>query len=272
MACSAAGASIGTLAPADPPSASGRGDNGSESPPILWECWYIEAMAYTAGDYLIQTRMTAISGLPQDTVVNDFAVKFDADPGDLDLAEAMGAVGDFFRLGATVNDRVGSYISEWIDRAATHSIAAYQIVAGSIGSPRMEIDWLGPVTSGSSTSMPTELAGCLSFHGDLTGLVEESGATRPKARRRGRLFIGPLNGLAIDEHLADARLASLFTLALRANANVMGDHLETLSASWAVWSRANATLYPVVGGWTDNAPDIQRRRGVSPTARTVFTR
>lgn len=228
-------------------------------------------MPYTAGDYLIQTRMSAASLLPQDTIVNDFAFRRAAGaPSDAQLDQLMFYVGEFFRAGEVAADRVGHYISEWISREVTHEIAAYKIQAGNLGSPARTMDWLGPVASGTQTSMPPEVAAVVSFHGNLTGVQEEAGATRPRARRRGRIFVGPLNGLAIDEHLPDARLAAFFTGVLRSQCVDLADNVAALGWSWSVWSRANAELYPVVGGWTDNAPDTQRRRGVQPTARVVF--
>jgi hypothetical protein len=37
-----------------------------------------------------------------------------------------------------------------------------------------------------------------------------------------------------------------------------------------VWSRADAEVYPVVGGFMDNRIDTQRRRAVKASVRTTF--
>lgn len=225
---------------------------------------------YTTRDFLIQTRMTVQSGLPADEIVNDFAVRFIDNPTQAELTQVMSDVGNFFSAGAVQNDRVGTWISGWVNRGATHRIAAYQIVDGPLGSPEFEMNWLGPSANADPNSLPQELAACLSFHADLTGYPEEAGPTHPKARRRGRIYVGPLTSTAVDTGQFAARLAGPFTLALRARGGQMGRDILSHGAEWCVWSRAAQDLYPVVAGWTDDAPDTQRRRGVAPTARIVF--
>jgi hypothetical protein len=229
-------------------------------------------MPYTEGDFLIRTVMSTTSGLPEDKVINDFAVRFDGGaPTAPELDTVMGIVGDFFRGANLSADTVGTYISDDVSRAATHLVQAYHITAGPLGSPAAEIDWLGPTTEAGSQSLPREVCGVLSFHGNLTGIPEEAGATRPKSRRRGRIFVGPLCTNAVSLGDNPPVLAPAFTQALRMHATAMYDALAAELCTWSVWSRANAELYPVVAGWTDNAPDIQRRRGQAPTLRTVFT-
>jgi hypothetical protein len=229
-------------------------------------------MAYTNADFLIRTVMSTTSGLPEDVIVNDFAVHLPAlSPDASEVEAAMDAVGDFFRGTNLSADTVGTYISDDVSRAATHTIQAYQIVAGPLGSPFLEKDWLGPTTEAGSESMPREVCGVLSFHADLTGISEEVGATRPKARRRGRIFVGPLGKNAISVSDNPPVLAPAFTNAMRLHAVQLFDDLLAVGWDWCVWSRADQTLRKVVAGWTDNAPDVQRRRGQAPTLRTVYT-
>jgi hypothetical protein len=231
-------------------------------------------MAYTLGDYLIQARMTSTSGLPEDVVINDFALHFVAPPSTPELEEAMNIVGEFYRQGATAADRVGSYIGSGVDRGATHELAAYQIVSGPLGSPVLTVDWLGPVAPLTAENLPLEVAACLSFHGTLTGVMEEElDGDRPRARRRGRIYVGPLTTDAVDVTQFQPKLTAAFTAALRSNATNLADALQaaTQPAEWSVWSRRDVVLHEVVGGWTDNAPDTQRRRGQAPSSRTVFT-
>lgn len=217
--------------------------------------------------------MSSVTGLVEDEVINDWAFHCSAGvPDGADLESLMGIVGDFFRKGTLAVDKVGDGISPVINRAATHKIQAYKITAAGLGSPLLEIDWLGPATSGATRALPNEVAAVLSFHADLTGIQEEAGATHPKARRRGRVFIGPLNENAVNLTAYPVRVYPTFATALRANANVMADDASALGAVWSVWSRKDQVLREVVAGWTDNAVDIQRRRGEAPTARVVFTR
>lgn len=226
-------------------------------------------MAYSTGDVLVRAEMEAYSGLLEDRVMNDFAFKLDGGVvNSTTIAAAFDAVDDFYRVATSTGNAVGKFISRFVNRSATHSLKMYAISAGPLGSPIANIDWLGPVTPAETTGLPTEVAGVLSFHADTTNVLEESGATRPAARRRGRIFVGPLIPGAMDMTAPPFMLSeSTFLQTLRAAAVTLMDRTDV---TWCVWSRADAVLRPVVGGWTDNAPDTQRRRGADATARVTW--
>lgn len=228
-------------------------------------------MAYTAGDVLVRAVMSAASGLPEDQVINDFAFQATGAPTSGDVDSMFAAVDGFYRDNSSLGTALGSYISNQINRAATHELQAYHIVAGPLGSPFRTDPWLGPVTARSTPGLPTEVAGVLSFHADLTGELEVVGATHPKARRRGRVFIGPLVNEAVTNDTPPYYLSSAFLLHAREAGTRMLDESTTDDVPWCVWSRADATLRPVVGGWTDNAPDTQRRRGTAAGARVTWS-
>lgn len=228
-------------------------------------------MAYTPGSVLVRAVMTSVTGLVEDQIVNDFAFE----GGDvLDAAERSAIfsnVDRFYREPGTLLVSVGHYISRAISRAATHRLDMYQISAGGLGSPIDSIPWLGPDDPGNDQGVPTECAAVLSFHADFAGAVEEAaGGSRPKARRRGRLFIGPLHLNAVQSGTPPFRIHPDFLLTLREAGNRLIAESGANLTPWSVWSRVDATLRPVVGGWTDDAPDTQRRRGVNPTGRTVW--
>lgn len=231
-------------------------------------------MAYNAGDTLVRAVMTSSTGLVADECINDFAFGWTGggSPADSDYDNLFSAVSEFYRTVTSSGNAVSYYISDAINRSATHELQAYAIAAGPLGSPVYTDDWLGPSTTGNAEGLPTECAGVLSFHGDLTGVLEESGATRPRARRRGRIYVGPLNASAKYATTPPYMLTTTFMTTLNAAANIMGDAALADDWVWSVWSRANATLYPVVGGWTENAPDTLRRRGPKSSSRTAFTR
>jgi hypothetical protein len=114
----------------------------------------------------------------------------------------------------------------------------------------------------SGNAIPQELAVCLSFQGDRA-------AGLPQARRRGRIYIGPLDSTAMTN---DRPAAGLLT--------ALANAAQTLSASvdaigggsyWAVWSQVDQDAVPLADGWIDNAFDVQRRRGLLATSRTTFT-
>jgi hypothetical protein len=229
-------------------------------------------MAYTSGSALVRAVMSAASGLPADAVINDFAFQKSSALTAGDWTTMFDLVDDFYNVTQASGASVGQHISNQIDRGATHELQGYVITAPPIGSPAATINWLGPVTNGGATGLPTEVAGVLSFHADLTGIAEEAGATRPRARRRGRVYIGPLIAGAVDNVTPPYFLKESTFLATLRQAAVA---LETASGAaglpWSVWSRSDATLRPVVGGWTDNAPDTQRRRGAAASTRVTWS-
>jgi hypothetical protein len=122
---------------------------------------------------------------------------------------------------------------------------------------------LGAAVDG--TRLPGEVAVVLSFHSLLTDVPEEVGATRPGARHRGRIYFGPLNTASLD--------ASTATVEPATNAALRGAALSFMAlttAPWSQWSRADAVMRTITGGYVDNAFDTQRRRGIAATARTTF--
>lgn len=228
-------------------------------------------MPITDLDFQVRAVMTSVTGLPEDVTVNTFAFRFDnggADPQSADFDALHGHVGDFYRIGAVPNDQVGTYIGTSVDRGATHLIQTVSALTG--GSPIHETSWLGPVAAGGASNLPTEVAGCLSFHADLVGIPEQVGGERPRANRRGRIYVGPLRNHAVDGAQAHPVLSTSFRLAMSSNAVDLADNAAADNWVWCVWSRESAEFYPVVGGWTDDAPDTQRRRGQDVAQRSTW--
>ena len=228
-------------------------------------------MATTGADILVRAVMQGSTGLPADTYVNDFAFHHDSGvaPTDLELLDLFGAVDAFYNFVTTTTNSVAKYIGEAVSRAVTHEMEFFNIF--TMGSPRLIEPWLGPGAPGTTgVNEPTEVSGVLSFHADLTGVQEEVVSTRPRARRRGRVYVGPLTRDAILFTAAQPVLQSGFTQTLREAALEMADVASTAGFTWSVWSRADDILRPVVAGWTDNAPDTQRRRGSASTSRVTF--
>ena len=112
------------------------------------------------------------------------------------------------------------------------------------------------------TALPREVAACLSFQG-----ARAAGA--PQARRRGRVYLGPLSTNALTGEL----IATGMLTAVASAANTLRTAIPAIAADcwWGVWSHAESHLVPIVDGWVDNAPDTQRRRGVKASSRTTFS-
>jgi len=113
--------------------------------------------------------------------------------------------------------------------------------------------------------LPTEVAVCLSVHG-----VFESG--QPKARRRGRVYLGPLGvGTLNDAGGGKTAVEPTFLTDMLDAYEAAWAGLTTAGLSHAVWSSADNEAYPVVEAWMDNAFDTQRRRGIIATSRETRT-
>jgi hypothetical protein len=96
-------------------------------------------------------------------------------------------------------------------------------------------------------------------------------AQRSLPRQRGRIYVGPLNGSAMEDTGGDARVTPQCRSDLAAAFKRLGAFEDALA--WAVFSRKdNEARGPIGGGWVDNAFDTQRRRGRDASVRTSWVR
>lgn len=131
-------------------------------------------------------------------------------------------------------------------------------------------DWPNNTTP----AMPSEVAICLSFRGNL-----ESG--QPAARRKGRIFIGPLNTSVLQADTnGTARVhAELQQTFVNAAQRLQAD-AQTAGFNWIVFSPTSVAAeqpsggdfgeFEVTSAWVDNAFDTQRRRGVNAGSRVTL--
>jgi hypothetical protein len=133
----------------------------------------------------------------------------------------------------------------------------------------------GLTTAGSGTiDLPAECAIALSFRGDVAGLQEEAGLIRPKSRRRGRVFLGPLVALTSAKEAVTNR------------ANVGNDERTLIVNSYLfnlleaingparvvhhiVYSPTSNQVTPVTLVHVDDAFDTIRSRGEKSVLRSV---
>lgn len=113
-----------------------------------------------------------------------------------------------------------------------------------------------------TSNLASEVSLTLSFSSDVISGV-------PAARRRGRLFLGPL-----ASSVNDATSGRPITAAVTEISNAAGV-LQTASANaagwgWEIYSRTDLIGRDVLRGYVDNAFDTQRRRGLRPTTRTLW--
>lgn len=124
---------------------------------------------------------------------------------------------------------------------------------------------------GSGQSLPAEVALCMSYQGDRV-----AGANQ--ARRRGRLYFGPLDG----DYNTTVNFVTRPTSSIITGIRDAGLALMTASAAagftWSVYSptifastgELNAAYTEITNGWVDNSFDTQRRRGPDSTTRTTW--
>lgn len=119
--------------------------------------------------------------------------------------------------------------------------------------------------SPSAINMPEEVAMTLSFQAEPI-----SGGNQ--ARRRGRIYLGPLTIAATTQSTGAA-----FTTWAAANRTTVANALAAMAnpatnvAVWQVYSETDNLAHPVASGWIDVQPDTQRRRGHKVSGRTTWT-
>lgn len=234
-------------------------------------------------------HLVSETGLPEDEVVNTF---YFAEPdrpftsGDrVNVASAL--IDAYTSNPAGFSVSPSSQLGPQITRDANaHRIEVYEQNALPLartarnspfwGSPKyieqFSIDAPAVVGDG----LPSECSAVLSFHGNLTDVPEEApdagdagtAPDRPRARRRGRIYFGPLLAATVFMDNGVPRFGSPGLLAAM-GARLVASGLS-MNLRWSIYSDQDRTFYPVLGGWCDNAFDIQRRRGEEATVRSTF--
>lgn len=214
-----------------------------------------------------QVQLWPDSGLPEDIATNTWHFLGSEADASANLVaildefynEYQGSGGSLGR----VCDLIGASVTP-----ASCRIKAYNL---SDAKPRVPfLDAAFPLDATSGTQMPREVALCLSYRA-----AQVSGAAM--ARRRGRVYIGPLTDNTDDFPLTgnDRRPSSNVQNLLCAAAASMQDAAFVESLIWVVYSpttnpsgSGESGVAPVVNVWVDNAMDTQRRRGAAATSRT----
>jgi hypothetical protein len=193
------------------------------------------------------------SGIPEDAAVNTFHLSKVTPISSPDWTTIVAAWATFMgsiksNFPATVN-------------GPGHGFKAYDLASPEPRAPVLDTTWsLGTAPTGDP--LPSEVALCVSFEG-------ERSSGNPQARRRGRMYFGPMNTGSMNSGTgrpADSRRDAACT-ALK----TFIDACSALTVDFIVWSRANEQPVLVKHIWADNAYDTQRRRGLVPTGRYNIT-
>lgn len=128
------------------------------------------------------------------------------------------------------------------------------------------VDIPGGGFSGAASIVPSEVTTCMSFHGaPING--------QSQARRRGRIYLPGVTAAYLEQETAGAYPTFVDGWLTRVNTEAASLQAASGSAEvgWTVFSQVAGTYAPVVGGWCDEAPDTQRRRGQDSQERISWT-
>lgn len=199
-------------------------------------------------------------GLPRDEYTNTLAFIASGSSGLTPAIEAF-----YNDVGTGGTNPICTYLSECIDRSVDVTIRYYDVSAhlnGSAAGGPFEVDsfTLG-AAAGGYVPLPEQVCVALSFYDSLTTV----GDTTPS--HRGRIYVGPLSTFSFThDSFEHCTPSGGFT------ADVASAAASLLSADvgWAVWSRARAAMDAIEGGFIEATYDVQRRRRLETTYRTLW--
>lgn len=203
-----------------------------------------------------------VTGLPRDVAINTFHFAW---TGTGDPTELTPVLANFYNVaqGGATND-IAHHIGVVVSRESNAcSVKVYD--AEEEGPPLYIDEFTLGAPVGSASPLPLEVAACLSYRSNVSGLTA--------ARQRGRIYIGPLSTNGI---VTSADSLPIMTEAFCESLVGAGEYLaynSTLLAEglvWSVYSRVGGNVSPIVGGWVDNEFDTQRRRQAEATQRYTW--
>jgi hypothetical protein len=142
--------------------------------------------------------------------------------------------------------------------------------------PRIPVAISGfTISPGTGAPLPNEVAVCLSFNGDAV-------AGDNVRRRRGRIYLGPVNAEIMDDGTGDTFVDTDYCNTVGAAADAMRAAGAGGTPQWSVFSPTTAGVEPwssgdliagsfaVTHGHVDNAFDTIRSRGLIANYRNVW--
>lgn len=214
----------------------------------------------------IMTVWQGDSNLPDDRIVNTMHFRNDNVAGTTSqIADGLKGVMD--RFWTAVAPGATSSVASFLNRLGLVS-AEYRIY--DLGQPEPRAPIVREPAAGLMAQpqaggiIPREVCAVISWQTNV--IAPKSNV--PGKRGRGRTYIGPLADSALgDTTTTQVVLDPAFTETLRrAAAALIGES----GFSLVVLSTKYAETDEVTKGFVDNAPDIQRRRGVKATQRLLF--
>lgn len=210
-----------------------------------------------ANGYVVQMTLPAVTGLPRDAIVNTFALT----SGVTVPATLAADIEQFWNepISGLPSVSLSNYIAGSVSRVDEVEIVAYDLTEAEPRTPIPVDGFL--LESGTSFALPQEVSLC-------TSIAAAAAAGSPPARRRGRMYIGPLVTDALEDGATPARPAGTLVDLLAQSTERL---CIALDGRFGVWSRADDVVRAVVRGWVDDEFDTQRRRGWESTYRELWS-
>lgn len=205
----------------------------------------------------VQTAFTAASNRPEDVITN--TLHFNDQAGLSNPTNMANLMWDFYTASYAGASNIP--VSTYFTNDAFSGDAVQRLYNLDDPKPRVPIlEVQRSFTPTNGNTLPTEVAVCMSYQAEPV-------SGQSQARRRGRIFVGPLYETANDSGRPSTQIMTSLAVAA-------GEMLAAANASlnerWVVWSEAGQSAADVVGGWVDNAFDTQRRRGWEYTQRNPW--
>lgn len=235
-----------------------------------------------------------LDGNPKDEVRNSVTIAFDDSTAG--FGDVAAALQDLYNASTFAHQNIGHYLATCL--AAQADIRVYDITTHLDGSPHGSPVFELPaaaITNSGINSKGNQVAATIAYHADLSAVPEQgpvgaiptpergidwgapathTGITKPRASRRGRIYIGPLDNSRID--VDGNNNAKLSTTSATNLAGLMhdwagaGGDLAGRNLALVVWSRKLAAVHVVTGGWVDTELTTVRRRQFVPALRETW--
>lgn len=147
--------------------------------------------------------------------------------------------------------------------AANSTLTMYQLLDPKPRAPIYNASRATPIGPTASPCLPDEVAACLSYSaGSVSGIKN--------ARRRGRIYLGPLNTDAMLSTTSQSpRPTAAFQNSVMGAFSEFSTGVKSLGMSWVQYSPTGGLVTDVTQFWIDDAFDTQRRRGVDPIGKLL---
>jgi hypothetical protein len=217
------------------------------------------------GHGILQVTLERDGALPADAVVNTWHFQAEAqllvNPFETSIDGLLDRTEEFYMA-------IGTYLGTTLSGNVTAKLYDY-----ADEEPRVPRGVRTFTISPGAGALPAEVAVCVSFEAAVA-----SGQKR--ARRRGRVYIGPLSANMLPSPQTGApdvrpdtgSVGAILTAleAFSTGESTEGFRLATFSPTEIAQGGSVGDAWNVVERiWADNAFDIQRRRGAAPTTRAV---